>query len=481
MSRGHVFAALFACATAAIICGVASADPVSLDLTELPEPAVSTASLVTYPAALPALGEVLAPPAVVADSDLASVGSIDAAAPVSPTTPTLVVDDDLQQCPRADFTTSAGIQLAVAAALPGTTIEVCAGTYTPVTVSKSVTLYHSVQHGQATQCSASLVPDPTKDAIVDAAGTATPGFNLQASSVVLYGFTVQNTVNFAGIYTSAAFSGYQLLSNVIQRNTFGIYLHGAGAAQTVVSHNCIRDNNEPGAASGDGIYSDQGLHNALVDENYVTRQNSAAMVFALNQSDLTITHNDDIEGNTIVLVDVQGAYVAYNHLLRTGGSGIFVGGGVTGADVAYNLIESPGGTGIIASRSFFPSPNVVTVEKNHIAGSPFDGIRFDGTSNSTIANNKSERNTRDGIRLINASNTNSVHDNLSRDNGRDGMRVDPAGSAGSTIQQNQMLGNGEHDCHDDTAGAGTGGTANFWIKDLGKTQNRPGLCKNATP
>jgi hypothetical protein len=37
------------------------------------------------------------------------------------------------------------------------------------------------------------------------------------------------------------------------------------------------------------------------------------------------------------------------------------------------------------------------------------------------------------------------------------------------------------DCFDNTTGSGTAGTANFWIKDMGLTQNRPGLCKKATP
>jgi hypothetical protein len=45
------------------------------------------------------------------------------------------------------------------------------------------------------------------------------------------------------------------------------------------------------------------------------------------------------------------------------------------------------------------------------------------------------------------------------------------------IIYNLMVGNDEHDCHDDTSGTGTAGTANFWIKNKGNTQNRTGLCK----
>ena len=49
---------------------------------------------------------------------------------------------------------------------------------------------------------------------------------------------------------------------------------------------------------------------------------------------------------------------------------------------------------------------------------------------------------------------------------------------GNTIAHNHADDNVEHDCHDESVGAGTAGTANFWIKNLGDTENRPGLCKS---
>jgi hypothetical protein len=58
----------------------------------------------------------------------------------------------------------------------------------------------------------------------------------------------------------------------------------------------------------------------------------------------------------------------------------------------------------------------------------------------------------------------------------DGIRVD-AMSMQNQINENHMLDNVTHDCHDDSTGAGTAGTANFWINDQGVTQNRPGLCQ----
>jgi hypothetical protein len=39
----------------------------------------------------------------------------------------------------------------------------------------------------------------------------------------------------------------------------------------------------------------------------------------------------------------------------------------------------------------------------------------------------------------------------------------------------------EHDAHDNSAGPGTGGTANFWVKNHCETDNRLGLlCEDTT-
>jgi nitrous oxidase accessory protein NosD len=471
-------AATFAFGTAA-----ASADGIGLTLPpELSEPAVDLSTLVVYPADPLGLGETIAEPAAVTDSELASVGVSSTSVTLASSSPDFVVDDDLAQCPDADFTTATGIQQAVTAAPPLSTIRVCPGLYTPVTVPKTLTLEAKVQHGQATQCQASLVPDPTKDAIVDAGGTNVSGFTLAADGIELLGFTVQHTQNNAGIFTSSFFSGYELRFNVVQENTFGLYLNASGALETVVDHNCFRFNNvgfQVLSAAGNGIYSDQGLRNAVVQENTFVGNASASMVFTLNQQNITISHND--ADNTIVLVSAQNALVEHNHLdMAFFSSGLFFGGAVTDTTARYNLIENAS-TGINSNTAFFPIPNELVIEKNHVRGSIMqagaggDGIRLNNTDISVVAGNKSERNDRDGIRLLNDSDLNQVRDNLSRDNDRDGMRIDADGSTGNTIEQNKMLGNVAHDCHDDTPPG-----ANTWIKNVGKTQNRPGLCKNAT-
>lgn len=52
-------------------------------------------------------------------------------------------------------------------------------------------------------------------------------------------------------------------------------------------------------------------------------------------------------------------------------------------------------------------------------------------------------------------------------------------SANNRIEDNFLRGNEEHDCHDDSFGAGTAGTANFWHDNDAVTENREGLCEGA--
>ena len=57
------------------------------------------------------------------------------------------------------------------------------------------------------------------------------------------------------------------------------------------------------------------------------------------------------------------------------------------------------------------------------------------------------------------------------------IRIEADGNSGNVITGNKLRHNAEHDCHDDTVGTGTAGTANTWEKNEGDTENRPGLCR----
>jgi Right handed beta helix region len=103
------------------------------------------------------------------------------------------------------------------------------------------------------------------------------------------------------------------------------------------------------------------------------------------------------------------------------------------------------------------------------------------SSQTTINHNKVFHNT-DGIGLYTTSNI-EVGWNHSYDNSPyDGVFAD-TDTAKNTIEHNLLTGNTEFDCDDISTGTYNAPAlvANPWIQDLGYTENRPGLCKHASP
>ena len=102
---------------------------------------------------------------------------------------------------------------------------------------------------------------------------------------------------------------------------------------------------------------------------------------------------------------------------------------------------------------------------------------------NVVRDNKLTDNGGSGLVLLNAD-SNLLKDNQIENNGTaigdttDGIRVD-ASSSDNEILNNHMTNNAFHDCHDDSIGSGSGGTANTWNGDKGQTENRDGLCGGA--
>jgi hypothetical protein len=167
-----------------------------------------------------------------------------------------------------------------------------------------------------------------------------------------------------------------------------------------------------------------------------------------------------------VVIDNDGSYghVHHNEIVGPGVQPAIAPNGVqvsrgAGADVDHNEIREnsflfpfAAGTGVIL---FEPRPGIVTVGFNDVFLND-DGIGLYDTLGSLVEHNYS-------------------HDQRVFD----GIFAD-SGSMNNRIAYNRMERNTEHDCHDDSFGGGTAGTANFWIKDFGLTENRAGLCKKAT-
>jgi nitrous oxidase accessory protein NosD len=336
----------------------------------------------------------------------------------------LLVVDDGSDCPNADFPT---IQAAVTAASPGATIKVCRGVYleqVEIPAGKDGLTLFSAGALQAVIKAPPTIALSLDKSIVHVAG---------ARDVTLRHFTITGP-------------GPGPCDSI----RFGVYVSDGGSA--LITHNhitLIQDTPFSGCQNGIGV---------LVGRNSLLTTGFA-----------TVTHN---------LVD------------RYQKGGVVVDGLQAGppsvAEVAFNEIAGIGPTTTIAQNGVQVSRNAVAdVHHNEIYGNDYalpttvgEGILlFEQSGGTAIEHNRSYDND-DGVGMFFSDDVDVAH-NRFEDNDFDGIYADST-TAGNTIAYNHATGNGEHDCHDNSAGAGTAGTANVWNKNHGLTQNRPGLCKRAT-
>lgn len=356
----------------------------------------------------------------VSDADLATTGPQSSASPTDDHM--LIVDDDHLDCPNAQFTS---IQAAVTAAPPGSMIKVCAGTYMEqVTIpagKDDLTLY-SVPDLAAVIKAPPVMTSPK--AIVRVEG---------AQNVTLRHFTI--TGPGGGPCDSIE---------------YGVRVDSGGSATITDNHiTQIRDTPFSGCQNGVGV---------LIGRNFESTSGSGSVV-----------HNtiDNYQKGGIV-VDGQ------------------LSGPSTHADVGWNDISGIGPTAVIAQNGIQVSRGAVaTVHHNVVHDNIYSGtdaadeaiLLYQVSSSGIQVDHNKVYDNNDGIGLYTASNT-EIGWNDSYDNAPyDGLFAD-TDTAGNLIQHNRLTDNAEFDCDDATVGVPS---SNSWIQDLGYTENKPGLCKHATP
>lgn len=452
----------------------------------------------------------------------------------------LVVDDDGAQCPGAMPT----IQGAVAAADPGTTIYVCAGTY-----GGSVPITGPAKNGIRL-----IAKHPPEQVILDGLGTTTEdGFSLQnASGVLIEGFTVMrfrenilldgatNSIVRKNVTHNAHHDGLLLRNsstrnlleenesfgnvspngcglsvlsgsgdNVVVKNEFhgnvfrGIQLVGAGPSNhlkdNVVRNNGVANTVFVAPYPGTGIVNSS-TPGTLVDDNLVTGNAGHGVVVAGStgvtvKDNLVLQNGSGNDHDGIRLTEGASLGVVINnrsernrhdgiHLLATHSNV------VRDNVIVFNGTDpGPGGLSNGCGIDIENASSSNTIRNNDVEGHDRAAIRLRGSAPSTgpptlnlVVENDVKENLGYGI-LLEDADVNTLRSNDSKKNGNDGLRANSA-SVDNTFELNDMADNGAvvaaaHDCHDDSAGAGTAGTANAWIENDGKVQNRPGLCKDA--
>ncbi|MGH7477242.1 MAG: right-handed parallel beta-helix repeat-containing protein [Longimicrobiales bacterium] len=259
----------------------------------------------------------------------------------------LTVDNDLGDCPHADFTT---IQAAVTAAEPGATIHVCAGTYhEQVTIAKNdLRLLAKGKPGQVVLDGFDLHDMFAGFLLSDAHGN------------LIQGFVVQN-YHEANIRLDGGSSGNTIRQNVARSSSHHDGIQIVDSPRNLIELNETSDNVSPGqVACGINVIGPESDGNVV--RHNESFGNDFGIQVAAQASDNLVFHN-------------------YSHDNRR--FGIRTVGGVTGTLLANNRALDNAGPGI--ALLFFSSGN--TVERNRAFNNAPDLLQDATSAGNTFENN----------------------------------------------------------------------------------------------
>jgi parallel beta-helix repeat protein len=263
----------------------------------------------------------------------------------------------------------------------------------------------------------------------------------------------------------------------------------AGAQNAAIRHFTIQG---PGGGPCDSIEEGvrvDGGGSALITDNHIAHihdfpfggcQNGLGVRVGRNRDETfglaTIVHNrtDNYQKGGVV---VDGQLAPGAQLSR--------------AEVAYNQIQGVGPTALIAQNGIQVSRGAIgNVHNNSVTGNVYTpqtytsiGILLyrDSSPSTQVTHNDVFAND-EGIGLYTTVNTTISHNNAHNNLSGDGLFAD-SDTANNMISYNRLTNNTPFDCEDDSVGPNNppANVANFWVKDLGYTENKPGLCKHASP
>jgi parallel beta-helix repeat protein len=359
---------------------------------------------------------------------------------------TLVVDNDGVECPQAEITT---IQEAIAAAKDDDKIDkilVCPGLYSGTVVVDTPDLRIEAQAA------------PGEVVLQGTGAVGELGFHLlNTTGVVLQGFTVQG---FGRANIRIEGEGGNTVRKNVARNAVGNDgIQVTSSSANVVEENITHGNQQDGIFVGriTDIPFQPASDNVIRHNETFSNGQFGINLFETGAGNVIVgnrAHANRVRG--IQNTSSNEIAIEHNHVFANVVVGIFV---LTSTDVTVrnNKVESNGGNGITLNAA---TNGVVT---NNRSEGNLNGVILNGAGSNLVEKNHVIENVEDGIRLLNNSDSNSIRQNHVRTSGRDGIRVVGAAPGGNTIERNHIRESVEHDAHDDSAGTGTGGTANLWI------------------
>lgn len=271
----------------------------------------------------------------------------------------------------------ATIQQGVDAVDPGGVVRVAPGLYNEtVIINKPLQLLGA----QAGVDARTRLGTPSEESRVT--GTSPVAIiQVLVSGVVIDGFTVEGNAAGAGIFFAGTASGHVLRNTIVRDNVFGVYLNSNGASPSLVQFNSFRSNNRPGAASGNGIYTDAGLSQATIEANSFTGHATASVnlggTVPGTAAQVVIRDNQLFEDNSIAMTNALDVQILGNVIQRAQGSAIFFGGGTSQVTIEGNLIQDGVSDAIRVTSLFTGTPNsAVAAHFNSIQGNA-TGLRVD--------------------------------------------------------------------------------------------------------